>query len=86
MPLYEPQFRQLIANSLNAGASTREITDGLNVSQSIVNNYRRNIRTFGVYNPPPISIPYYPRKIYLATQDAIVDLLCANPTIYLDEV
>ena len=86
MPLYDERFRQQIANSINAGASTREITDSLEVSQTTVNEYRRNIRTFGIHNPPPASIPYRPRKIHLAAQEAMTELLRANPTMYLDEV
>ena len=86
MPLYDERFRQQIANSINAGASTREITDSLKVSQTTVNEYHRNIHTFGIHNPPPASIPYRPRKIHLAAQEAMTELLRANPIMYLDEV
>ena len=86
MPLYDDQFRQLIANSISAGASTPEIIEALEVSQGTVNNYRRNLRTFGVHNPSPASIPHRPRKIHLAAQEAMTDLLRTNPTMYLDEV
>ena len=86
MPLYDAQFRQLVANSITAGTSTAKIVEALEISRRTVDNYRHNIRTFGVYNSPPASIPHYPQKIHLATQEAMIELLHTNPTIYLDEV
>ena len=86
MVRYDSQFRQLIANSITAGASTREIVEALEVNQSTVDRYRQNIRTFGVHNPPPASIGHRPHKIHLAAREAMTDLLRSNPTMYLDEV
>ena len=86
MVRYDPQYRQLIANSINAGAATREIVEELRVSQFTVDNYRRNIRTYGVHNPPPASIAHRPQKIHLAAREAMTELFRANATMCLDEV
>ena len=86
MPQYDPRFRQLIANNINAGASVAEIVEGLNVYAATVYNYRRNISSFGVHNPPPSSNRHRPWKIYVAAREALTDLLKANPNMYLDEI
>ena len=86
MPLYDDRFRQLIANSITAGASTAEIVDHLRVSRRSVQNYRRNIDAFGVHNPPPANVPHRRQKIHVAARDALEDLLVGNPTMYQDEI
>ena len=86
MPRYDSQFRQLIANSITAGAPTREIAEGLDIHRATVDRYRQNIQAFGVHNPPPASIGHRPSKIHLAAREAMIDLLTSNPTMYLDEI
>ena len=86
MPLYDDRFRKLIATNIACGASTVEIVDALKVSKWTVNNYRRNIDAFGVPVPPPSATPHRPTKIHVATEEAMVDLLKANPQMYLDEI
>ena len=86
MPLYDDRFRKLIATNIACGASTAEIVDALKVSKWTVNNYRRNIDAFGVPVPPPSTTPHRPTKIHVAAEEAMVDLLKANPQMYLDEI
>ena len=73
-------------NSINVGASVTEIVEELKVGYTTVYEYRRNINSFGVHNPPPTNTPHRPRIIHLATEEAIIDLLVANLEIYLDEI
>ena len=78
MPLYDDRFRQLIATSITAGASTADIVAQLRVSERLVYYYRRNIDVFGVHNPPPMAVPHRRQKIHFAAREALEDLLLMN--------
>ena len=86
MPLYDDRFRLLIANAIRANVSPAEIVEQCRVSKRMVYKYRKKIELFNVHNPPPISIPYRYRKIYVTARESLVDILVGTKTIHLDEI
>ena len=86
MVLYDDLLRKRIATSIEAGISTKDIVNSLLCSRRLVNHYQRNLRVYGVYNPPKQSIGHRPQKVHLAAQEALKEVLDSTRTMMLDEI
>ena len=86
MPRYDDSLRQLVANCIEDGGSTADIVDRLQVSERLVQRYRKNILTFGTHKPPLISLSHRPKSIDPVARDALQELLDTNGTLMLDEI
>ena len=86
MPRYDNSLQQLVANYIEDSGSTAEIVDRLQVSDRLVQRYRKAISIFGTHDPPPMSLGYRSKLIHLATRDALQELLDTNSTLMLDEI
>ena len=86
MVLYDDLVRKRIASSIEAGASTQDIVNSVMCTRRLVEYYRRNLRVYGVHNPPTQSIGHRPRKVHLAAQEALKEVLDSTGTMMLDEI
>ena len=83
---YDDSLRQLVANYIEDGRSTIDIVDCLQVSERLVQRYRKNILTLGTHKPPLISLSHRPKSINPVTHDTLQELLDTNSTLMLDKI
>ena len=86
MVLYDDLLRKRITTSIEAGIPVKDIVKSLMCSPELVYKYRRNLRVYGTYNPPTQSVGYRLKKVHLAAQEALKELLDSTRTMMLDEI
>ncbi|SLM38775.1 Winged helix-turn-helix DNA-binding domain [Lasallia pustulata] len=85
-PRYTDEVRNLIQDSVTAGARTCDIASYLRVSDSMVSRLRGFYETFGTVSPAHPGVQGRPRKIHKEAEEGVIDFLDEYPTARQDEV
>ena len=85
-PRYTDRVRDLIQDSIAAGARTYDIAKCLNVSDSIVSRLRGFYETFSTVSPAHPGVQGRLRKIHQEVEEGVVDFLEEYPTARQDKV